>query len=430
MVLNSGFMLVRVPPGGSSGVPFGEIILILFLLSFIGDKKWLLRFLRNNAAIPIILWWILGIGQAIAGVFEYGWWALRDATHVIESLFLWVGFVFAANPSAIDRFFVALRRILAIGCIYAFTYPFREELKGFSPTIRGAAAYTTTIIFTHYTNTATMVLMAASRRVIISTGSSDVKSLLTAGILIAYTVAFFQARTIYLQLFAIMILFFWHNRATFGRLSVAMMVLLSAFLLLALSGIEFTGRLGQTISVDFVFRHFAAIWGVESEGVVGAARGVDQRFGWWLDIWRRVTDNARSLLFGLGYGFPLIDFKIVGNIPVREPHNSFISIFGRLGLSGVILFVTGHAFLLRAWFRAYDLCCRFDYRQGRDRLLIFMVYFVLMWVHSLAEDSFEKPFFTIPYYFFWGIVLHYRMHLNNVFAETDSMGLRAAAPGG
>ena len=77
----------------------------------------------------------------------------------------------------------------------------------------------------------------------------------------------------------------------------------------------------------------------------------------------------------------------------------------------------GHVLLLRAWFQAYGLCRMAGYRLGRDRLLLFMVYFVLVWVFALGEDALEKPYITIPYYFFWGIVLHYGQHLRRAFAN-------------
>ena len=89
LVLNWGFMLVRVPPGGASGIPVGELLLFFFILTFIWDIKWLPRFSRSIFLLPFLLWWALGIGRALAAVSEHGLWALRDATHVIESLFLW-----------------------------------------------------------------------------------------------------------------------------------------------------------------------------------------------------------------------------------------------------------------------------------------------------------------------------------------------------
>lgn len=77
MVLNWGFMLVRVPPGGTSGVPVGEILLLFFFLTFIWDMKWLPYFSRKIFLFPFLLWWVLGLGRALAAVLEQGLWALR-----------------------------------------------------------------------------------------------------------------------------------------------------------------------------------------------------------------------------------------------------------------------------------------------------------------------------------------------------------------
>ena len=103
-------------------------------------------------------------------------------------------FVFASSPDAIDRLFVWLRRILLLGCLNALTFPFREIIMGFSPTITAAAGYTA-FLFPHYTLSGVMLLWEAIRRLIGHTRSN----LLIPGLLLAYAVAIFQARTIYLK---------------------------------------------------------------------------------------------------------------------------------------------------------------------------------------------------------------------------------------
>ncbi len=424
MVLNLGFMLVRIPPAVGTGVPFGELLLLLFLLTFVFDIKWLPHFSRSIFLLPFILWWSLGIGRSIAAVPEFGMWALRDATHVIESLFLWVGFVFAAKLSTVDRFFVWLRRVMVIGTIYAFTFPFREVLRAFSPTILAAAGYTTTIFF-QYASSFVLVLMEVAHRLIHRSSASGPRSLLINAFLIVYVVAIFQARTVYLQVIVLMILFVWYRRIAFGKMNVVLMLAGLAFLAFVSVGVEISGRLGQTVSLNFIVNHFAAIWGREAEGVVSAARGVGWRLNFWAIIWRQVTDNLGSMLFGLGYGFPLIDFLGGQGQIVREPHNSYFSILGRTGFVGLFLFAWGHILLIRVWSRAFNLCRRVGYRLGQDRLLLLMVFFVLIWVLTMTEGAFESPYLTIPYYFFWGIVLHYGRHLRYAVAN---LGIRAPEP--
>lgn len=417
LVLNWGFMLVRLPPGGgASGVPVGEILLFLFFVS-VSDVKWLRPFARVIFVFPFLVWWMLGLGRALAGVPEHGMWALRDATHVVESLFLWVGFVFAAKPESIDRFFSWLRRVLLIASLYGLTYPFVEFLIPLSPTIDAAAGYTTTILF-QYRNTSLLMLMEAARRFMARSRSLNLGSLLFASLLLAAAIGLFQARTNYLQLIAFMMLMAWLRRSALGKIGLALTLGMLGLVFVSVSGIEITGRLGEAISVEFLIRHFLAIFGIENEGVVGAARGVGQRLDWWIIIWQQVTSDVWHMLFGLGYGMPLVDFRGLQDTVVREPHNSYLSIFGRIGFIGIVAFSWGHLLLLRIWFRAYRLCLSARYVIGQDRLLILMVFFVFVWVFSLGEDAFEKPYVAIPYYFFWGVILHYYRHLRRQLNPT------------
>jgi len=412
LILNYGFMLIRIPPVVGGGVPVGEILLFFLLCLWYKDLRWLPSFTNNIVFVPFLMWWTLGLGKAVWALPEYGLWALRDATHVIESLFLWVGFVFAATPGAIDRLFVWLRIILAMGCLYAFSYPWREPLFALSPTITAASGYQTPLFF-HYVTSGVLLLWEAVRRLIGRSGGS----ILVPGLLIAYAIGILQARTFYLQFIAVLLMVLWYRGKTFKKMSLALVVGVLAFVLFAELGVEIKGRMGEPVSLDFIGRHFGAIAGIESAGVEGAAGGVGQRLGWWANIFERVTDSTENLLFGLGYGFPLIDFQAGQGQIAREPHNSYISILGRLGLFGVIFFAWGHVCLLRIWFRAYNLCRQTGHRLGQDRLFLLMVYFVMVLIFSLGEDAFEKPFLTIPYYFFWGVVLHYRLHLKRALTQ-------------
>ncbi len=408
LIFSYGFMLIRIPPVAGGGIPIGEILLLFSLSFLIKDLKWVPLFTNNIIFIAFLMWWTLGISRVLLALPEYGMWAFRDATHVIESLFLWVGFVFASSPSAIDRLFLWLKRILTLGCLNALTFPFREIIQVISPTITAASGYTA-FLFPHYTLSGVILLWEAIRRLIDQTRVN----LLISGLLLAYAVAIFQARTIYIQVLAILLLMLWYRPKIFGKMSLAIGAGLFALILVIVSGVEIKGRIGQNISFEFIGNHFTAIAGIENTGVEGAAKGVDLRLNWWKDILNKLIESPEKLLLGLGYGFPLMDFHgIMGNA-AREPHNSFISILGRIGILGAIFFTWMHIHLMRAWLKAYYLCRKKRYFLGQDRLFMFLAYFVLVWVYSLGEDAFEKPFITIPYYFFWGVFLHYRLHLKN-----------------
>jgi len=414
LIFNYFFMQIRIPPVVGGGVPVGEIFLCLMFCLIYKDLRHLPAFTNNIIFVVFLMWWTLGIGRALYAVPEYGMWALRDASHVIESLFLWVGFVFAGAPGAIDRLFVWLRRILGLGCLYAFCYPFKEIIAPYMPTILSGTGKTI-VLFSTYTTSAVLLIWEATRRLIGRAG----KSLLIPGLLVAYAVTMFQARTIYLQVIAILLMLLWYRRKAFAKFSMVLILGLISILLLAEFEIEIKGRLGETISLDFIQRHFVAIAGIESEGVAGAAKGVSQRLGWWQDISNRLLEKNQNLIFGLGYGFPLIDFYGPDMEVVREPHNSYVSILGRIGLLGFLLFISAHMLLLRSWWNSLKLCRRKDYLIGQDRLFLLMVYFVLVWIYSIGEDAFEKPYFAITYYFFWGVFLQYRLKLLSLLNPTE-----------
>ena len=120
-------------------------------------------------------------------------------------------------------------------------------------------------------------------------------------LIIGYTIAMFQARTLYLILFAVFGFLVLYRRSTIGNLSI--LAVLSGFLLalIALVGLQVQGRLGATFGPDFLVAHFLAIFGIcdpTFEGVCSAAEGVDQRIGWWLKIYERMIQDPFTCCSG------------------------------------------------------------------------------------------------------------------------------------
>ena len=431
LILNYGFMLVRFPPVADSGIPIGEIALLLSL-AIIDYARILPRLAATVALAPFLLWWTFGLGRALAAVPEHGLWALRDATHVIESLFLIVGFAVCFSTSALERFFRWLPKLLVAGVLYALTAPFEGLLLPLSPTIVAAGGFEAPVFF-NYVTSGTLVILAIAYLLIFK-GRSNLRTDVLLACLSIYAVVMFEARTIYLQFIGAALVLTAHRRELLGKWVVGFLMLIAAIAALPLTGIEIVGRFGDPISLQFYYHHFLSIFGVHSEGVEGAAGGFDQRIGWWLDLYRRWTASIGNFLFGLGYGFPLIDFVAHGpgyateGQMAREPHNSYISILARIGLIGGFAFVWMHILLLGAWHRAYALATRMRWRVAQNRLLFLMVFFIMVWISAIGEDAFEKPFLAIPYYFFWGIVLNMSYRLSKARHEMDSSFGNARRP--
>jgi len=428
VILNQGFMLVRFPPGSGSGVPTAELLVLAFILFFVFDLRRLIGFALVAPLFPLVVWWVLGTVQALRGLEQHGIWALRDASHLTDSFFIWIGFVIAASPDFFARFSGWLRTVLNIGVLYGLLFPFRETLAAYSPKISAPAGYSAPIFF-NYISSSLIPLTGAMAWLIDRVRFLALPAVALAGMLIVYNVVMFQARTTYLQVIALLMMLVILRPRDAARMSFSMLIGVAMLALLLASGLEISGRLGEKFSLDFLLEHFFSIWGEQGSGMVAsAADGVWLRFRWWGKIWNDLTSNTGSFLFGLGYGIPLTDFRTPENAIVREPHNSFISLFARQGLIGFLAFIWVQLALVRSWFSVYRKCERQGDLLWRNTLLIMATFFVLLFVFALGEDGFEKPFNAIPYYLFWGVILRseFELRAGRTLFEKEQSPTRSA----
>ncbi len=425
LILNSGFMLVRFPPGTSVGVPVAELIVLFFLVFLVFDLRRLQGFAVVAPLTPLLIWWTVGTLQAFRGLELHGIWALRDASHLIDSFFLWIAFVVAASPNFFERFSSWLRLVLNLGVVYALLYPFKETLRELSPKIWAPAGYSAPLFF-NYVGTSLVPLTAAMAWLVDRVRFLALPAMVLAGALIVYSIVIFQARITYLQVIMLLLVFAFLRPRDAARMTGALLVGGVLLALVLTAGVEITGRLGDKFSIDFLFDHFASIWGEYGGGQVSsAADGVALRLGWWVRIWNDLTANPMSFLFGLGYGIPLTELRTPNGAIVREPHNSFISLVARQGVVGLAAFVWVQLALIGSWFRVYRHFEREGDTRWRNNLLIMGTFFVLLTILALGQDGFEKPFNAIPYYFFWGVILRAEFEIR---ARSGAFAGRAAVP--
>lgn len=157
LLLNDGFMQVRIPPTAGRGIPIGELVLLFSMLT-IHYNRLLPRMSSIIYLLPFVIWWSIGLSHIFMAVPEYGFWAFRDANHVIESLFLVVGFTFAEHQQMLERFFNWLKKIFVIVCIYTLSYPLSETLQPLSPKLIAGAGYEMLLLF-NYGETSSALLI-------------------------------------------------------------------------------------------------------------------------------------------------------------------------------------------------------------------------------------------------------------------------------
>jgi hypothetical protein len=359
---------------------------------------------------PFLIWWSYSIGRAIVATPEHGFWALRDASQALESCFVIVGFNFAREPEDVERLFRWLPRLLVVACIYGVIgNQFRDQLKAISPVLTGGSGEPVTLIGIMNTTDVLMLCAAVYLLIMAREGKPTLRPVLVASAIVCYTVLVFQNRTIYLGLFAILGVMGLFRAKLVGRILAMVPVFIAAVLIISALGLKVSGRLSQEVSLSFFAEHIAAVFGIadrSNAAIADAASGVDERLTWWTNIFHQLTADPVTFLIGLGYGFPLIPFTANGGIVAREPHNSLISVFARGGLIGLSCWLWFQLELFTCWLRYFSAQAkRRGSRQWENRLLVLLSFLVLVMVGAIGEDNMEKPFFAIPYYFFWGVLL-------------------------
>ena len=93
------------------------------------------------------------------------------------------------------------------------------------------------------------------------------------------------------------------------------------------------------------------------------------------------------------------------DIPVREPHNALLTIYTRSGIIGTILFIVLHVVLIKNWFYSVKLA-KVNNKDLEVNMLIFLgISVVYVLGYSISESVFQHTFFSIIYYFCWGLIL-------------------------
>lgn len=421
LVFDYAFMQIRVPPSGF-GVPLGELFLVVALLT-----TNILNVLPTMACAvsiaPFIAWWGFGFARLLADSVDRGIWAFRDATQLIESLFIIVGFAVAARPANISRITRWLPAIVMVAAVYALGFPFQMELTALSPQLYGASGEPIPLIGT-YAMSGTILLWAAFYCLICSRrGPSAFFYPLLGCFFIAFDILVLQQRTTYLQLLALALLIATFRPQAAVPLGLAVPIVLLGVGVITAFDLRISGRLTDKITLSFLFDHILAITGQGSSdggNLALAAEGVQLRYGWWDDIYNHLTSNAVNLLTGLGYAVPLTDFKDDLGVTVREPHNSYISVVARLGVIGFLAWLWVQIELVKTWRRAYQRCRDWRWAKGEEFLLMMLAFVLLVAISALGEDAMEKPYVTIPYYALWGVVARVLFYLDAGRAYRDA----------
>jgi hypothetical protein len=139
---------------------------------------------------------------------------------------------------------------------------------------------------------------------------------------------------------------------------------------------------------------------------------VDWRIEYWTWVVTQNRANLSSMLFGIGFGpeltpqtGPRIKFIRNRERPIRSPHNIAVTVFGRMGLVGLGLWIWFHvAFFWLQW-RWLSAAKRAADGWQTDLAVFLTAYAILMLLAALFGVLLESPFMAAPYFFIIGLSL-------------------------
>jgi hypothetical protein len=211
------------------------------------------------------------------------------------------------------------------------------------------------------------------------------------------------------------------NRVVMIGATVASILFVAYLVDLRLPAIQ--GRGGELSARDTVARMAASISPDMAEEVGSSVGNSKFYYGtvywrkhWWAQIADEVSANTGTMMFGLGYGYPLAalagaDVEATGT---RSPHNIFYFAYGYSGLVGAAIFFWLELSLLRVLWRAFKV----------TREVYGLTFYCYQLIGAFFGNSLETPQGGIFIYIFLGLLLGPAMsHL-----ETDSRSIVAHLP--
>ena len=407
VVLNYGFENLSIPVGPLRFIPVGELLmgaaLTLAVLRYRGAE--FRDALRDPSVICVLALLALTLVHLAFDLPAYGLYALRDGTSSFEALFLLLGILWAARERNIELLTKWLMFLFIVTMAYSYTFPWAEQLQDWS-LISGP--FHAVSLLGNYQELAVYLVSGALFCIWVAPTIRKWPRWLLGMLAIAQLagLGILQSRTMYVGIaLVLMLLFFLRETKRASQflsiLASGLGALVLTILLLTAVGWKVKGRLGP-VDMSSLRNEVRSVWPSSAESHE-LGHEADRR-AWYGEVWNKLCSSPSHLLLGVGYGQPLIDFMSETGQPIRQPHNSSLNVFGRLGLLGLsiwLLFIS--EVLKRLWNGV---------REARKRgavscplRLWLLAFSVLGLLDSMVQPYFEFSHSAVPFYFLVGVAL-------------------------
>jgi hypothetical protein len=402
LIFNYGFQMVRIPPSGI-GLPYIEVLL-LCCFPFLFTPEIARRILVSKWVTPILIWQLWGGSRVFFDTVGTGFVAIRDGLPILESVFFFVGFALFARREMVNLIVRYLPHLCWVVLVYALCMPFADYLLPITPTLLNMQQQPVPIFF-KFVNTGSLLVCCAAYLWVRGLNQDNARPTLP-GLFVAVALVLFPSRTLILQIGAILTFFMVLTPSSKRpkRLSLIFTAVIgiSGVVLVTASDTEVSGRLGRLRPGDYARLVQEIDWRKKTSGFENLSSGTEERIEWWTDIYNQVMETPKGALLGLGYGKPLMQFIVTGGVVVREPHNTLVSVFGRLGIPGLLIYIWMTIRILQLCVKQLRLRMLSSYLGG---LIAFISAFVVAsLVAGIGESPFILPFITVPYFFGVGVL--------------------------
>jgi hypothetical protein len=408
--LVSGILLITVLLNTFIGYPYSNILiglmpvneLLLFFSILLIFSKIPKLIYKYKLLIPLAIFSIINILRAFINFFSYGIWAFRDVMHYIEIWWM-IPTLYLAEYGNIKTF---IRRLFNISLFLLPVKLLALLTKSYSSKITISGMQGDIPLLTNFASIGLILFFVLSYAIFVE--KNRIYRILSFFYFLFFLIVL-QSRNIYLCLIISLLYFLYLRFSLKTLINLFKYLLLTSLLLFLISHLTFLNeytRFGiENVNPIRIMEHLYTITGKTSnEELVGAAGGVSLRLVWWYNLYQKTTESLNTFLFGLGFGVPLTDFKVVGGRVVRELHNSFLSTYGRTGIVGFLLWFSILSFII---LRSLMLVKKEIKRD--DNFIFITINFVFIYVFFLAlsEPPFELPFEATVIYIFLAIIYFY-----------------------
>jgi hypothetical protein len=400
MLLNYGFANLTLHVGIPIIIGHTLMFAALALAVYASPRGSVSEAVREPAALCLWALLLLTLVHLLFDIPRHGAYALRDASIILEGVFLILGVLWATSRRSVTLLVKWLVFLFFVLLPYSWLEPWADAITSMSPT---SGIFQEVAIVGYHAATSLYMLCGLLFLLLVSRDwikwPRGVLILLSVGSLLGLALG--QARSMYVGLaLSIVLLALLGEFRKCTELGLAIALAIVGILGIAVSGVQLSGRLGP-MNLTFFQEHLGSLWGARNAEQQGS---IDDRKDWYAQVEERILSSTTNLTVGSGFGEPLINFEAPGHVVVRQPHNSNVSILARLGLVGFLFWLMFHYFLLKRFYYVYRIRDRLDRRLYHLLMWLFLSY-LLMMIHTSVQPAFEFAYGSIPFYFMMGLFL-------------------------